>query len=123
MSLQVFSSQRSVHFFQRIPDIIFNKSQLKTPIFTTNDQRSSGKRSDCVWLLRSMLLCYGGGALIVVVHKPSIIINMAARRGSKKLFFPDGALLNAMEVAVVESERRKSDILKEPYTVYLVETR
>ncbi len=48
---------------------------------------------------------------------------MAGRKNSKKLFFPDGALLNAMEIAVVESERRKSDILKEPYTVYLVETR
>ena len=48
---------------------------------------------------------------------------MAARKNSKKLFFPDGALLNAMEIAVVESERRKTEILKEPYTVYLVETR
>ena len=48
---------------------------------------------------------------------------MAARKNSKKLYFPDGALLNAMEVAVVESERRKTEILKEPYTVYLVETR
>ncbi len=48
---------------------------------------------------------------------------MAVSKGSKKLYFPDGALLNAMEIAVVESERRKTDILKEPYTVYLVETR
>eukprot|EP00794_Sanderia_malayensis_P003286 gene3286-3768_t len=48
---------------------------------------------------------------------------MAGHKGNKKLFFPDGALLNAVEIAVVESERRKSDILKEPYTVYLVETR
>lgn len=43
--------------------------------------------------------------------------------GGKKLYFPEGALLNLMEVAVVESERRKSEILKEPYTVYLVESR
>jgi len=42
---------------------------------------------------------------------------------SKKLYFPEGALLNQMEVAVVESERRKSDILKEPFVVYLVESR
>ncbi|XP_065052767.1 sorting nexin-4-like isoform X2 [Rhopilema esculentum] len=48
---------------------------------------------------------------------------MATRRNAKKLYFPDGALLNAMEVAVVESERRKTEIMKEPYTVYLVETR
>uniref|UniRef100_T2MIA2 Sorting nexin-4 n=1 Tax=Hydra vulgaris TaxID=6087 RepID=T2MIA2_HYDVU len=41
----------------------------------------------------------------------------------KKLYFPEGALLNQMEVAVVESERRKSDILKEPFIVYLVESR
>jgi len=41
----------------------------------------------------------------------------------KKLYFPEGALLNQMEVAVVESERRKSEILKEPFIVYLVETR
>lgn len=41
----------------------------------------------------------------------------------KKLYFPEGALLNQMEVAVVESERRKSEILKEPFVVYLVETR
>ena len=42
---------------------------------------------------------------------------------NKKLYFPEGALLNQMEVAVVESERRKSEILKEPYVVYLVESR
>jgi len=41
----------------------------------------------------------------------------------RKLYFPEGALLNQMEVAVVESERRKSDYLKEPFVVYLVETR
>ncbi|XP_057294268.1 sorting nexin-4-like isoform X2 [Hydractinia symbiolongicarpus] len=41
----------------------------------------------------------------------------------KKLYFPEGALLNQMEVAVVESERRKSEILKEPFVVYLVESR
>ena len=41
----------------------------------------------------------------------------------KKLYFPPGALLNDMEVAVVESERRKSEILKEPFIVYLVESR
>lgn len=45
------------------------------------------------------------------------------REDGKKLYFPEGALLNQMEVAVVESERRKSDILKEPYVVYLVESR
>lgn len=43
--------------------------------------------------------------------------------GNKKLYFPEGALLNQMEVAVVESERRKSEILKEPFVVYLVESR
>ena len=43
--------------------------------------------------------------------------------GSKKLYFPEGALLNQMEVAVVESERRKSEIIKEPFVVYLVESR
>lgn len=55
---------------------------------------------------------------------------MAYRKGdsgmggdSKKLYFPEGALLNQMEVAVVESERRKSEILKEPFVVYLVESR
>lgn len=42
---------------------------------------------------------------------------------SKKLFFPEGALLNQMEVAVVESERRLTEYLKEPYVVYLVESR
>ena len=42
---------------------------------------------------------------------------------NKKLYFPEGALLNQMEVAVVESERRKSEVLKEPYVVYLVESR
>lgn len=43
--------------------------------------------------------------------------------GNTKLYFPEGALLNQMEVAVVESERRKSDYLKEPFVVYLVESR
>lgn len=41
----------------------------------------------------------------------------------KKLYFPEGALLNMMDVAVVESERRKSEYIKEPFTVYLVESR
>ena len=53
--------------------------------------------------------------------------SMAYRKNTdsdgKKLYFPEGALLNQMEVAVVESERRKSDILKEPFIVYLVESR
>lgn len=52
---------------------------------------------------------------------------MAYRKTSntdgKKLYFPEGALLNLMEVSVAESERRKSEYLKEPFVVYLVESR
>jgi len=52
---------------------------------------------------------------------------MAYRKGEllegKKLYFPEGALLNLLEVAVTESERRKSEYLKEPFVVYLVESR
>ena len=52
---------------------------------------------------------------------------MAYRKGEdvdgKKLYFPEGALLNLMEVAVTESEKRKSEYLKEPFIVYLVESR
>ena len=50
-------------------------------------------------------------------------IKKSQQHDEKKLYFPEGALLNMMDVAVVESERRKSEYIKEPFTVYLVESR
>ena len=38
-------------------------------------------------------------------------------------YFPDGSLLNTMIISVIDSEKRYTDILKEPYTVYLIETK
>jgi len=38
-------------------------------------------------------------------------------------YFPEGSLLNRMEISVVEFEKRASEYLKDPYIVYLVESR
>ncbi|XP_020616402.1 sorting nexin-4-like [Orbicella faveolata] len=43
---------------------------------------------------------------------------------AKKIqYFPDGSLLNTMIISIIDSEKRYTDILKEPYTVYLIETK
>ena len=51
--------------------------------------------------------------------------NMADFMGDEKKvqYFPDGSLLNTMIISIVDSEKRYTDILKEPYTVYLIETK
>lgn len=52
--------------------------------------------------------------------------NMADFMGdeAKKIqYFPDGSLLNTMIISIIDSEKRYTDILKEPYTVYLIETK
>jgi len=41
----------------------------------------------------------------------------------KVQYFPEGSLLNTMIISIVDSEKRYTDILKEPYTVYLIETK
>ena len=38
-------------------------------------------------------------------------------------YFPEGSLLNTLIISIVDSEKRFTDILKEPYTVYLIETK
>lgn len=52
--------------------------------------------------------------------------NMAEFMGdeAKKVqYFPAGSLLNTMIISIIDSEKRYTDILKEPYTVYLIETK
>lgn len=53
--------------------------------------------------------------------------NMADYLGedsAKKVqYFPEGSLLNTMIISIIDSEKRYTDILKEPYTVYLIETK
>lgn len=41
----------------------------------------------------------------------------------KVQYFPEGSLLNTMIISIIDSEKRFTDILKEPYTVYLIETK
>ena len=41
----------------------------------------------------------------------------------KVQYFPEGSLLNTMTISIIDSEKRYTDILKEPYTVYLIETK
>ena len=45
------------------------------------------------------------------------------KTGKKLLYFPEGSLLNTMLISLSDTEKRYSDVLKEPYTVYLIETR
>ena len=53
---------------------------------------------------------------------------MAESRGEgtlckKMLYFPEGSLLNTMLISLNDTEKRFSDVIKEPYTVYLIETK
>lgn len=38
-------------------------------------------------------------------------------------YFPEGSLLNTMIISITDSEKRTSDYIKDPYTVYLIETK
>ena len=52
--------------------------------------------------------------------------NMADFMGDEEKkfqYFPDGSLLNTMIISIIDAEKRYTDILKEPYTVYLIETK
>lgn len=52
--------------------------------------------------------------------------NMADFMGDEEpkfQYFPDGSLLNTMIISIIDTEKRYTDILKEPYTVYLIETK
>lgn len=52
--------------------------------------------------------------------------NMADYLGeeAKKVqYFPEGSLLNTLIISIIDSEKRFTDILKEPYIVYLIETK
>lgn len=48
---------------------------------------------------------------------------MGDEAAKKVQYFPEGSLLNIMIVSIIDSEKRYTDILKEPYTVYLIETK
>ena len=41
----------------------------------------------------------------------------------KVQYFPEGSLLNTLIISIIDSEKRFTDILKEPYIVYLIETK
>ena len=49
---------------------------------------------------------------------------MADDDGSGKAqYFPEGSMLNTLIISIVDFEKRFTDILKEPYIVYLIETK
>lgn len=41
----------------------------------------------------------------------------------KTQYFPEGSMLNTLIISIVDFEKRFTDILKEPYIVYLIETK
>ncbi|KXJ17404.1 Sorting nexin-4 [Exaiptasia diaphana] len=43
--------------------------------------------------------------------------------GDDVRYFPEGSLLNTMIISITDSEKRTSDYIKDPYTVYLIETK
>lgn len=46
-----------------------------------------------------------------------------AEGGDDVRYFPEGSLLNTMIISITDSEKRTSDYIKDPYTVYLIETK
>lgn len=51
-------------------------------------------------------------------------IKMAGDDSAGKVqYFPEGSMLNSLIISIVDFEKRFTDILKEPYTVYLIETK
>lgn len=43
--------------------------------------------------------------------------------GDEVRYFPEGSLLNTMIISITDSEKRCTEYIKDPYTVYLVETK
>jgi len=43
--------------------------------------------------------------------------------GGEVRYFPEGSLLNTMIISITDSEKRTTEYIKDPYTVYLVETK
>lgn len=48
---------------------------------------------------------------------------LGEEEAKKVQYFPEGSLLNTLIISIIDSEKRYTDILKEPYTVYLIETK
>ncbi|CAH3030475.1 unnamed protein product [Porites evermanni] len=56
--------------------------------------------------------------------RKNIMADYLGEESAKKVqYFPEGSLLNTMTISIIDSEKRYTDILKEPYTVYLIETK
>ena len=56
--------------------------------------------------------------------RKNIMADYLGEESARKVqYFPEGSLLNTMTISIIDSEKRYTDILKEPYTVYLIETK
>ena len=63
------------------------------------------------------------GTLYVAYMNALPMAEYLVQEARKVQYFPEGSLLNTMIISIVDSEKRYTDILKEPYTVYLIETK